>query len=84
MHMYGGREGVAPQLFTSTLGGGNSSDSGSGRFTAVKTVLVTHWTGSWVGPRDGVDDLSTARTRTPAPRPPSQELHRLLHADFMP
>jgi hypothetical protein len=44
-------EGVA------ALVGGEWSASRPGRFTPGEIAPSTHWTGGWVGPRAGLDDV---------------------------
>jgi hypothetical protein len=44
-------------FFTSVLISGERSALRPGRFTPVETAPVTHWTGGWVEPRAGVDDM---------------------------
>jgi len=36
------------------LDGGELSASRSSRFTSTQNTLLSHWTGDWLGPRDGL------------------------------
>jgi hypothetical protein len=44
-------------LLTSTLAGGEWSESRPGRFTPGEGASCTHWIGGWVDPRARLDDL---------------------------
>jgi hypothetical protein len=57
MKTYGG---VAVQIhvfLTSALVGGEWSVLRPGRFTSGERAPGTHWIGSWVGPRVGLEDV---------------------------
>jgi hypothetical protein len=52
--------GVDVQIYiflTSALDGGESSASRPGRFTPGEIAPGTHWIGSWVDPRTGLEDV---------------------------
>jgi hypothetical protein len=52
------REDVQIRIFlTSALVADEWSASRPCLFTPSESVLDTHWIGSWVGPRDGLDDM---------------------------
>jgi hypothetical protein len=51
-----GSESIAPPFLTLALDGGECSASCPGRFT-----LGTHWMGSWVGPRTGLDAVEVRK-----------------------
>jgi hypothetical protein len=44
-------------FLTSALCGGKLSASRPDRFTLRERAPGTHWTGGWMGPRGGVDDV---------------------------
>jgi hypothetical protein len=75
-------------LLTSALGGGEWSDSRPGRFTPRERPPGTHWIGSWVNPRAGVDDVEKRKFLTlpgleirPLGRPErGQSLYRLRYS----
>jgi hypothetical protein len=48
---------IDPYFLTSALVESEWSDSRPGRFTTREMVPSTHWTGGWVGPRAGLDDM---------------------------
>jgi hypothetical protein len=57
MKAYGG-VGVQIHIFLiSALVEGEWSASRTGRFTHGERALGTHWIGSWVDPRAGLDDV---------------------------
>jgi hypothetical protein len=56
MKAYGGVD-VIHVFLTSTLVGAEQSASRPGRFTPGERAPGTHWIGSWVGPRAGLDDV---------------------------
>jgi hypothetical protein len=70
---------------TSALVGGEWLASRFGRFTPGESAPGTHWTGGWVGPRTGLDDVEKRKFLTlpglellPLSRlPHSQSLYRL-------
>jgi hypothetical protein len=51
---------------TSALGGGEWSASRPDRFTPRERAPVTHWIGSWVGPRAVLD--AVVKRKIPSPR----------------
>jgi hypothetical protein len=57
MKAYGGVDVQIHIFLTSALVGGEWSASLSGRFNHGKGILGTHWTGGWVDPRAGLDDM---------------------------
>jgi hypothetical protein len=57
METYGGMDVSTHIFLTSTLAGGNWSASRPGRFTTGETAFGTHWIGSWVDPRTGLEDV---------------------------
>jgi hypothetical protein len=78
----GESECKASSFLTSALDGDEWSASRPGRFTPGGIALGTHWIGSWVGPRAGLDavenrrNLSLAGNRTLAVQP---SLYRLSY-----
>jgi hypothetical protein len=44
-------------FLTSALAGGEGSVSHPGLFTSGERAPGTHWIGSWVGPRAGLEDV---------------------------
>jgi hypothetical protein len=53
-----GREDVQSHVFlTSALVGGEWSASRPGHFFPGERVVDSHWTGGWLGPRTGLDDV---------------------------
>jgi hypothetical protein len=50
---------------TSALDGGEWSASHPSRFTSRERAPGTHWIGSWVGPRAGLD--AVVKRKTPSP-----------------
>jgi hypothetical protein len=69
MKAYGGVDVQTHIFLTSALVGGEWSASRPGHFTPWERAPGTHWTGGWVGPRAGLDDvekiLDPTETRTP-------------------
>jgi hypothetical protein len=57
MKAYGGVEVQTHVFLTSALVGGEWSASRPSRFTPGERTHGTHWTGRWVGPRAGLDDM---------------------------
>jgi hypothetical protein len=55
MKAFGGSGGIAPPFSTSALDGGECSTSRPGHFIFGERVPGTHWIGSWVVPRAGLD-----------------------------
>jgi hypothetical protein len=51
-------------FLTSALAGGEWSASRPCRFTSGERVPNTHWTGGWVGPRTGLDDVEKRKFLT--------------------
>jgi hypothetical protein len=49
---------------TSALAGGESSASRPGRFTPRETAPGTHWIGSWMDPRAGLDVVEKGKIFT--------------------
>jgi hypothetical protein len=72
-------------FLNSALAGGEWSGSRPGCFTHRKRASGTHWTGRWVGPRAGLDDVEKRKFLAlpgleiePLGRPAgSQSLYRL-------
>jgi hypothetical protein len=62
---------ISTHSFTSTIDGGEWSDSRPGRFMPGERVPGTHWIGGWVGPGAGLDTVSK---RKKFPAPPGIEL----------
>jgi hypothetical protein len=56
---------VTPHFLTLALGGREWSASRLGRFTARESAPNTHWIGSWVGPRAGLDDVEKIKISFP-------------------
>jgi hypothetical protein len=54
---------IAPRIIN--LDGCEWSGSRPDRFTSGKGILCTHWIGSWVGPRAGLDAVT--KTNIPSP-----------------
>jgi hypothetical protein len=52
-------------LLTSALVGVERSPSRPCRFTPEERALGTHWTGSWVGPRTGLNDVEKRKMTLP-------------------
>jgi hypothetical protein len=48
----------------SALVGGEWSASRSGRYTPGEKKTCAHWTGGWVGPRAGLDDVEKRKYLT--------------------
>jgi hypothetical protein len=61
---------------TSTLDGVEWSASRLGHFTPGERVLGTHWIGSWVGPRAGLNTVS--KRKIPSPRRESNPDHPIF------
>jgi hypothetical protein len=59
MKAYGEVEIWIHIFLTSALAGGEWSASRPGRFTPGKRDHGTHWTGGWVDPRAGLDDVES-------------------------
>jgi hypothetical protein len=60
-----GEVDVQIQVFlTLTLVGGELSASSPGCFTRGETGSCTHWTGNWLGPSAGVDDVQKRKILT--------------------
>jgi hypothetical protein len=51
-------------FLTSELVGSEWSASRSGRFTPLEKTLSTHWIGTWVGPRVGLDAVEKRKFLT--------------------
>jgi hypothetical protein len=75
-------------FLTSSLAGGERSDSRPCRFTPGVRATGIHWIGGWVGPRAGLDEVEKRKildptgTLTPTPRfrlARSQSLYRLRY-----
>jgi hypothetical protein len=57
-----GNGGIAPPFLTSALYGCEWSSSHTCPFTSRKEVPGTHWIGSWMGPRTGVDAMEKRKS----------------------
>jgi hypothetical protein len=57
-----GSVGIAPPFLTPASAGGWWSTSRPGRFIPAEIATGTHWTGGWVGPRAGLDDVDVPLT----------------------
>jgi hypothetical protein len=57
MKAYGGVNVEVHIFLTSTLVGGEWSDSRPCRFTPGERASATHYIGGWVGHRTGLDDV---------------------------
>jgi hypothetical protein len=87
MNTYGGVDLYIHIFLTSALVGGEWLVSLPDRFTPGERAPGTHWTGGWVDPRDGLDDLEKKKFLSlsglevcPLCRPArSQSLYRLRH-----
>jgi hypothetical protein len=66
MQMHGRMEVQFQVFLTQTLDGGESSALLPGRLTAEERAPGTHWIGSWVGPRAGLDAVTKIRSPFPA------------------
>jgi hypothetical protein len=64
MKVYGGVDVLIHVFLTSALIGGEWSASHPGRFTPGKRAPRTHWIGSWVDPRAGLDDVEKRKFLT--------------------
>jgi hypothetical protein len=51
-------------FLTSTLLGGEWSDSRPDRFTPGESAPGTHWIGGWVGARAGLEDVEKSKVLT--------------------
>jgi hypothetical protein len=65
MKAYGGVDVYTHVFLTSALVGGEWPASRPGRFTSGKRARGTHWTGGWVDPRAGLDDMEKWKFLTP-------------------
>jgi len=63
--VYGGVE-IQLHSLTSAVAGGEPSVSQSSHFTSRNTVHSTHLTGSWIGPRTGLDTGEIETLLSPA------------------
>jgi hypothetical protein len=78
-------------FLTSALVAGEWSASRPGRFTPGERAPATHWTGGWVDPRSGLDDVEKRKFLTlpgleirPLGRPASsQSLYRMRYPGFV-
>jgi hypothetical protein len=61
MKAYGGAQIWIHIFLISSLGGGECSASRPCRFTPEERIPGTHWTGSWVKPRTGLDDMENLK-----------------------
>jgi hypothetical protein len=67
--------GIAPQILTSTLDGGEWSASRYRHFAPGEKAPDTRWVGAWMDPRNGLErcgeekDPTPAGNRTPAVQP---------------
>jgi hypothetical protein len=57
MKVYGGVDVQIQIVLTSALAGGEWSASCPVRFTLAERAPGIHWTGVWVDPRGGLDDV---------------------------
>jgi hypothetical protein len=57
MKAYGGVDVLIHVFLTSALVGDERLVSRRGSFTPGERAPGTHWTGGWVGPRTGLDDV---------------------------
>jgi hypothetical protein len=86
-----GERRIAPPFFTSALDGGEWSASRPGHFNPRERAFVTHWTGGWVDPRAGLEDVEKRKFLAlpglelrPLGRPTrSQSLHRLRYPGYV-
>jgi hypothetical protein len=62
---------------TWALGGGEWSDPRPGRFTPRERDPGTHWIGSWVAPRAGLD--AVVKRKVPSPRRESNPRTTIVH-----
>jgi hypothetical protein len=87
MKAYGGVDVYIHIFLTSVLAVGEWSASRLGRFTPGKRANGTHWIGSWVDPRAGLDDVEKRKfstlpgleLQTLGRRTSSQSLYRLRY-----
>jgi hypothetical protein len=87
MKTEGGLDAQIHVFLTSALVGGECSASRPGRFNPVKRTPVSHWLGSWVGPRTSLNDVDKRKflilsglDLRPLGRPVrSQSLYRLSY-----
>jgi hypothetical protein len=56
---------TTPHILISALDGGEWSASWSGHFASADRALVTHWTGSWLGRRAGLDVVEARKVSCP-------------------
>jgi hypothetical protein len=64
MKVYGGVDVQIHIFLTLALAGGEQSASRPGRFTPGERAPCTHWTGGWVDPKAGLDDLKKRKFLT--------------------
>jgi hypothetical protein len=64
MKAYVGVDVLIHIFLTSTLAGGEWSASRPGRFTSDERAPGTHWIGSWVGPKPGLNDAEERKFST--------------------
>jgi hypothetical protein len=64
---YGGVDVKILIFFTPALVGAEWSASHTYRFTPEERAPSTHWIGSWVDPRVGLDDVAKHKFDIPAP-----------------
>jgi hypothetical protein len=65
MKAYGGEDVYIHVFLTSALVGGEWSTSRPGRSIPGERVPGTHWTGEWVNPRVGLDDMEKKKILDP-------------------
>jgi hypothetical protein len=74
-----GSGGIAPLFLTSAPDGGEWSASRPCGLTPGYTARRTHWIGSWVGPRAGVDSMKKRKIYFPCRKSnPSHPAHGLV------
>jgi hypothetical protein len=78
MKAYGGVEEQLHPFLPSALDGGEWSASRPGRFTQRERAPGTHCTGSWAGPRAGLDTV--VRRKIPSPRRDSNPREHLVRS----
>jgi hypothetical protein len=66
MKTYGGVDVQIRVFLTSALVGGQLSASRLDLLTTRERALGTHWTGGWVGPRTGLDDVEKRKILPPS------------------
>jgi hypothetical protein len=64
MKAYGGVNVLIHIFLTSALSGDEWSTPCPGRFTPGEKAPDTHWTGGWVDPRPGLDDVEMRKFLT--------------------